>query len=231
MGAGSAIDAVLFDAAGTLIELREPLGETYARVARSHGVELPPWRIEDAFRRILLRAPPMVFPEASPAATPVLERDWWRRLVRATFRAADSTVRFPDFEAFFDALYAAFARPEAWRRRSGCREALAELRERKIATAVVSNFDRRLPAILAGLEIAPLFDAVVLPSDAKAAKPDPPIFLLALERLSARASASVFVGDSQERDLAAARRLGMRAIDVASLATLRDLGRHLTAAP
>jgi len=230
VGAGSAIDAVLFDAAGTLIELCEPLGETYARVARSHGVELPPWRIEDAFRRILLHAPPMVFPEASPAATPALEREWWRRLVRATFRAADSTVRFADFDACFDALYAAFARPQAWRRRSGCREALGELRERKIATAVVSNFDRRLPAILAGLGLAPLFDAVVLPSDAKAAKPDPPIFLLALERLGARAAASVFVGDSQERDLAAARRLGMRAIDVASLATLRDLARHLDAA-
>jgi len=229
VGADPKIDAVLFDAAGTLIELAEPVGETYARVARDHGVELSPWRIQDAFRRILLSAPPMVFPRASADEIPGLEREWWRQLVRSTFRAADSSVRFADFDACFDALWTAFSQPRAWRRRRGCRQALADLRARAIATAVVSNFDRRLPAILAGLELAPLLDAVVLPSDARAAKPDPSIFRLALERLSARASASIFVGDSHERDLAGARAVGMRAIDVADLATLRDLGRHLDA--
>lgn len=229
MPGGSHVDAVLFDAAGTLIELREPVGQTYARMARSHGVELPSWRIEDAFLRILQRAPPMVFPDATREAVPGLERRWWRDVVRSTFRAADSTVRFANFDAFFDALYTAFSKPEMWRRRSGCREVLEALRQREIATAVVSNFDRRLPEILDGLGLARLFDSVVLPSDAKAAKPDPRIFELALERVGARASTSIFVGDSNERDLEGARGVGMRAIDVASLATLRDLTRHLDA--
>ena len=67
MATGSEIRAVLFDAVGTLIELREPVGETYARMARPFGVALPAWRVDDAFRRILKRAPPLVFPDA---------RDW-----------------------------------------------------------------------------------------------------------------------------------------------------------
>ena len=41
---------MLFDAAGTLIELREPVGETYARVARAHGVALSPDQLEATFR-------------------------------------------------------------------------------------------------------------------------------------------------------------------------------------
>ena len=37
MATASAIGAVLFDAAGTLIELREPAGETYAAVEAPKG--------------------------------------------------------------------------------------------------------------------------------------------------------------------------------------------------
>ena len=35
------IHAVLFDAAGSLIRLREPVGATYAREAKGFGVDLP----------------------------------------------------------------------------------------------------------------------------------------------------------------------------------------------
>ena len=223
------IRAVLFDAVGTLIELREPVGETYARMARPFGVALPARRVDDAFRRVLRQAPPLVFPDAIAAETSRRERDWWRTLVRSTFLATDSTVRFSDFDAFFEGLYRAFSEPDAWSCRHGCRETLAELRARGLTTGVVSNFDRRLPGLLAALALAPLLDDVVLPSDAGAEKPDPRIFQLALERLGTPAAASVFVGDSAERDVAGARAAGMRAIDVGSLATLCELPDRLGA--
>ena len=220
---------MLFDAAGTLIETSEPVGETYTRMARRFGVELPAWRVQGAFGRILRGAAPMVFPATPASGIPGLERAWWHAIVRSTFLAADSTVRFADFDAFFDALYATYARPGAWRCRPGSREALAALHERGLTTAVVSNFDGRLPGLLAGLGLAPLLDAVVLASDAGACKPDPRIFQLALERLGIPASASVFVGDSTERDVAGARAAGMRAIDAGSLATLAELPDRLGA--
>ena len=71
------IRAVLFDAHGTLIELAEPLGETYARIAAAHGVRVSAWRIGDAFRRVLAAAEPAVFPDAAPEAILALEREWW----------------------------------------------------------------------------------------------------------------------------------------------------------
>jgi putative hydrolase of the HAD superfamily len=215
--------AVLFDAAGTLIETAEPVGATYARFARAQGVELGAARLGDAFRRILAQAPPMAFAGEGPAGVAAAERDWWRQIVRGTFRASDATAQLADFEACFTGLWEHFAGSAAWRCRAGAEAALAALRAAGLATALVSNFDQRLPGILEGLGLGEAFDVVVLPADAGAAKPDPRIFELALARLGIAAAQAVYVGDDAEQDLRAARRAGLRAIDVASLATLAEL--------
>jgi putative hydrolase of the HAD superfamily len=217
------IRAVLFDAHGTLIELAEPLGETYARIAGRHGVEVSAWRIADAFRRVLAAAEPAVFPNTPPESIPAREREWWRRLVRSAFRAADDAQRFADFDACFAELFAHFARPEAWRARAGAAALLDRLHRLGLATAVVSNFDHRLPGVLAGLGLLARLDAVVLASDAGAAKPDARAFAVALHRLGVAPAEALFVGDDAARDLDAARRAGLSAVDVASLATLDAL--------
>ncbi|UCE86250.1 MAG: HAD-IA family hydrolase [Deltaproteobacteria bacterium] len=223
MGARGALEAVLFDAAGTLIEPREPVGEIYARLARSHGVALPPERLQDAFARVLRSTAPSV--EADPAR----EREWWRGIVRATFRAADGRARFRDFDAYFDALFERFAAPDAWRVRPGGRPALAALRARGLRLAVLSNFDQRLPGLLAGLGLAAEFEAVVIPAVAGAAKPDPRIFAFALRQLGVSAERAVYVGDDAEQDVRAARAAGLWAIDVGSLDSLAELPARVDA--
>ncbi len=223
----SRLRAVLFDATGTLVELREPVGETYARVAELHGVGLPAWRIQDAFSRVLASAKPRVFPGERLAEVARRERGWWRELVRATFRAADQTARFPDFDACFDALWDHYASPAAWRSREGAQDALRALARRGLALGLVSNFDLRLPAILQGLGLAKHLRAIVLPAHAGAAKPDPRIFQHALAELGVAAAETAYVGDDAEHDLAGARGAGLRAFDAASLATLAELPQRL----
>jgi putative hydrolase of the HAD superfamily len=224
-------EAVLFDAVGTLIELREPVGETYARFAREHGVALPAWRIDDAFHRISRQAPPMVTAGTEPAERARCERDGWRRVVRDTFRATDQTARFDDFDGFFERLWRHYAGDRAWAARPGAAALLRELRARGLATAVVSNFDRRLPGVLEALGLRSALDALVVPSDAGAAKPSPRIFQVALSRLGVPAERALYVGDDPEQDLAAARAAGLRAVDVTRLATLEDLLDRLDADP
>ena len=56
------------------------------------------------------------------------------------------------------------------------------------------------------------FDAVVVSHEAGIGKPDPRVFEIALERLAARASDAVMVGDSLARDVAGAQRAGLRAV-------------------
>ena len=223
--------AVLFDAAGTLIELREPVGETYARIAREYGVALPSNRLESAFRVAFTAAPAMAFPGASIEDISRLEKNWWHRVVSSTFRAAGPDAKFSDFDEFFENLFDVMGRPQTWREVPGARSLLLKLRSLRWATAIVSNFDRRLPNILQGLRLADLFDAVVLCSDVGAAKPDAAIFHRALERLQVPAARAVVVGDDEELDIEGARAAGLRAIDVRSLAKLDGLLDRLAPHP
>lgn len=215
--------AALFDAAGTLIELREPVGETYARVAREQGVAASAWRLSEAFARVWRSTPPMVFPGLDPPAARERERAAWRTVVHQTFRAADSAAVPPDEERAFEVLFAHFGRGDAWRARPGAHRALSELRAAGIATAVVSNFDQRLRAILSDLALAKGLDRIWLASDAGVAKPDPAIFLSALAALGIAPERALYVGDDPEVDIAGARAAGLSALHVASLATLADL--------
>ena len=217
------VRGLLLDAAGTLIHLQEPVGETYARVARAHGTRISPRRIEEAFRRVFAAQAPMLFPAAAAAEVPALEREWWREVVRKSFLVADSPTRPRDFDTLFRTLWEGFADPSAWRLASGAREGLLALRASGVATAVVSNFDSRLPAILEGHRLTALLDAIVLPIHARACKPDPAIFRAALDVLGCEPAEAACLGDDPEKDLAGARALGIRAIDVSGLATLADL--------
>jgi len=215
--------AVLFDAAGTLIEPRSPIGETYARVAEKYGAGMSAWRVGDAFARVWRSAPAMVYPGLPPDASARREREAWREIVRQTYLAADSAIRPDDFDACFEELFAFYATGTAWCTRAGAHECLAALRAARVATAVVSNWDRRLPGILADLDLARLLDLIWLPSDAGVAKPDPAIFTIALARLGVAPERAWFVGNDQLRDLEGAQNAGLRPVDVASLATLSDL--------
>ena len=217
------IQGVLFDAADTLIELVEPAAESYARIAREYGVSLSAWRVGDAFRRIFAQAQPLAFPDAAPDELDGLERDWWRRVVRGTFRAADSAAKFTDFEAAFDALYVYFSEPSSWRCIDGAPEALTALRDAGLRTGIVSNFDGRLPIQLEAHGLAPLLDCVVLPRHVGAAKPDPEPFRHAAALLGLATEALLFVGDQEEADVAGSRNAGMWALRATGAATLAAL--------
>jgi putative hydrolase of the HAD superfamily len=215
------IQAVLFDAAGTLIHLRESVGTTYARSAAEVGVTVPASRLDEAFNRVIAAAPPNVHPGETEERAAELERVWWHQRVHETFRAADGMALFDDFATFFERLFDHFATAEAWGLAEGTEACLEGLAKRRVALAVLSNFDQRLRGILRHLGIHHHFDAVTLPADAGAAKPERQIFDVCLKRLGVPGHRVVYVGDRHEEDVLAAKAAGMGAIDVA---TLPDLG-------
>lgn len=214
---------VLLDAAGTLIRLREPVGVTYSRIAAEHGVTIPPWRLDDAFARVLRGAAPM------PAKDAASERAWWQGIVRATFRAADQMQTFTDFGRCFGVLFDHYAGADAWLAAPDAHPALDALRSEGLTLCVASNFDRRLPGILTALDLATRVDRIWLPCDAGTAKPDPAFFRGACERLGLAPEACVSIGDDPEHDLDAARAAGLAAIDVRTLASLGELPRRIRA--
>jgi len=207
--------AVLLDAVGTTIHLREPVGATYARVAGGGD----PAALQRAFGEALRSRPPMVFGELDGDGVRAAEREWWRALVESVFAAAGATLP----EGAFARLWDHYAGADAWQAAPGAHALLRGLRQRSLRTGMVSNFDHRLDAVLAALDLKALLDVVVLPSHAGAAKPDARIFHLAVAMLGIEPAEALYVGDDAEDDIAGAGAAGLRVVDVAGLTDLTQL--------
>jgi putative hydrolase of the HAD superfamily len=104
--------------------------------------------------------------------------------------------------------------------------------------AVVSNANGTVEALLGRLELSPFFDAVLDSAVEGVEKPDPRLFLLALERLGALPGEAVHVGDLYSVDVLGARAAGIRPIlldeadlypdaDCPRVRSLADLAGHL----
>ena len=92
--------------------------------------------------------------------------------------------------------------------------------------AIVSNHPPGLKVWLKEWEIDRLFEVVVCSGDEAVTKPDPAPFLLALERLGAKAAEAVFIDDTKEH-VAAARALGLHGIRFTTAEKLRLELEHL----
>ncbi|HSJ03649.1 MAG: HAD-IA family hydrolase [Verrucomicrobium sp.] len=212
------LSCVFFDAAGTLFHLREPVGVTYARIAAHHEIKVEPDLVEKGFRHAWRSTPPNVhpvdnIPDDDDAA-------WWRELVGKTFEHAVTGPQVsptpplspPVLDALFQDLYSHFARPEPWVLFDDTRPALEMLKETcPLRLFVLSNFDRRLHAILEGLGLAHYFESVILSSEVGASKPHPRIFATALELAGASAQHCLHIGDDPRCDLQGAETAGMQA--------------------
>lgn len=221
--------AIFFDAAGTLFHLREPVGDTYARIAAKHGVMAEPRDLEKAFRAAWTALPSPVHPESTPPADD--DRSWWREVVWLTFVQAtasrDAVGAVDDgaaevFEPMFADMYAHFANAEAWQLYEDTLPALEQLREHAgdhvdgapLRLFVLSNFDRRLYPILQGLSIASFFEKVLLSSEVGASKPHARMFdaaLAAAAETNVPASECLHIGDDARCDFEGAQTAGIHA--------------------
>jgi putative hydrolase of the HAD superfamily len=204
------IKAVFFDAAGTLLETREPVGESYARIARGYGVDATAEAVNAAFRSAFRDASPLAFgPGLQPHELRRLERDWWSGLVAKTFAGIG---QFTNFHDYFDSLFEFFADPANWVADCEALSTLSTLRERGLTLGVISNFDHRLYSILDGLGLRRCFDSITISSEAGSAKPSAKIFEIALRRHRLVAGEALHVGDSEHLDVAGAAAAGLPAV-------------------
>ena len=204
------IRAVFFDAAGTLFESREPIGRTYARLARDFGLDVSEEAVAAGFRRAFGAAPGLAFGLGlRHDELRRLERQWWRERVGETFAPIG---KFPDFDAYFDALFAHLADPGHWIADVEAASVLARLKNDGFKLGVISNFDYRLYRILDGLELTRYFDSITISSEAGYAKPRREIYDAALAFGGVTAPDAMHVGDSEHLDFAPAAALGMAAV-------------------
>jgi putative hydrolase of the HAD superfamily len=189
------LDAVTLDAYGTLVELDRPV-ERLRDALAAHGVQRPGDEVAAAFRReVAYYAEHKT--EGGDAASLADLRERCARVFTQALRL--------DGLDFTDPFVAALV----FRPLPGVPGALERLRARGLALAVVSNWDVGLHEHLRTLELGRYFATVVTSAEVGAAKPDPAVFRVALDRLGISPSRTLHVGDDGA-DEAGASAAGIR---------------------
>jgi len=198
--------AILIDAGFTLTFCD---GERIAAYAALAGVAADPQalvRVEAALRAELRETPgvPLVTHDDGGSA-------WLQRFFRLMLELTGCDAPGGLDRAAEIILREHLARNVWCRVGAGVGAALDRLRASGFRLAVVSNSEGTVEAMLEEVGLRHHFETVLDSAVVGLVKPDPRIFMLALDRLGVSASEAVMVGDSPSADVGGARSAGLRA--------------------
>ena len=205
------IEAITFDVTRTLIHPPR-LADIYSEVLARHGIQAAPAELESVIPRVWQELSCRVdLRHDRFSRHPGGDQGWWHRFLIRVCRHLEVATpsRFATAE-----LFARFARAEAWEVYADVVPTLSALRAMPLRLGVVSNWDRRLPRLLASLDLDRWFDTVVFSADCGVEKPHPLIFERCLEQLGVAPARAVHVGDRALEDVEGAEGAGMRALRV-----------------
>jgi putative hydrolase of the HAD superfamily len=204
------LTAICFDAGNTLLYAHPSPPEIYAEAMSNLGRPVEPDEVgpafADAWAEMQQRTPPGQDRYSSLAGG---ERAWWGSFLRQVLERLEHDA---PWQHLLDDLYAAFSRADVWRLFPEVKRTLQVARDRGLRLAVVSNWDHRLPEILAQLELDDFFEVVTVSALEGIEKPAPEIFTRTLDRLSVPASTTLHVGDSPREDYQGAEEAGLAAL-------------------
>ncbi|HYD49020.1 MAG TPA: HAD family hydrolase [Terriglobales bacterium] len=191
------IRAVLFDLGGTLDGPARHWETRFGALYRREGWQLSRGELADAFGHATRAA------YADPAMA--------SRCLRETvaFHSRHQLERLGRFDAEVVERVAGSFVAEAEAALAASRAVLQRLRP-LVRLGVISNFYGNAERILDDAGITPLLDVVIDSSCVGCSKPEPRIFELALDALRLAPAEVLYVGDSFDKDILPAHRLGLR---------------------
>jgi putative hydrolase of the HAD superfamily len=187
--------ALFVDAAGTLLQPREPVGITYARAARELGHDADPAEVQARFRAAL---------RAVSGCQEGDGRAYWRAVVGAALGVEDERV--------FEALYRHYAEPRAWWVDTEALVQLGRLARRGLRLGIVSNWDLRLRTLYNRFALDRMFPMLLCSAEVEVEKPDAAIFHLACEAAGVAPAEALHIGDDLVRDVDGAMAAGLQAL-------------------
>ena len=205
------IKAVCFDWFNTLARFEPPREELYIQAFRQFGIELSP---KDVIRGILI-GDQYYFEEnaKSPVEkrSPEEQAEVYTHYPKAVL--AEAGVQAPQelplkiikivTQQFRGINFALF---------DDVIPTLKTLKERNLTLGLLTNLDRDIKPIYRELGLESYINFTVTSVEVGADKPEPPIFLAALQRAGVDASEAVHVGDQYKLDIIGARGVGITPI-------------------
>jgi putative hydrolase of the HAD superfamily len=102
---------------------------------------------------------------------------------------------------------------------------LARLKNEGYKLGLLSNCSIEIPILWPQTTFAHLFDSAIFSSQERLKKPDPRIYHLACERLGVRPEDCLYIADGENRELAAAAKVGLHSVLIRN--SSRDNGSEL----
>lgn len=192
------IEAVTFDAGGTLIEPWPSVGEVYASVAREFGIECSAARLNAQFVNAWTTRTGFKY-----------SREEWHDVVRHSFLGISDVS-----QQLFDAIYDRFSQSDAWLIYDDVIPALQTLEAMDAKLAVISNWDDRLVPLLEKLGLSTYFELIIVSAMHGAHKPEASIFQCAARQLNVPIERMLHIGDSQNEDVNGALTAGASALRI-----------------
>lgn len=190
---------ILFDFGGTLDSDGEHWLDRFFALYRQESIDFP----EDVIKRAFYRAVSLC--EADSRVN-----SWGLRSLMRHHVGLQFTELGLEEPGKRDRMIDTFcSKSERFLRRNA--QLLQRVRER-FRLGLVSNFYGNVATICEEAGLSPSLDVVIDSARLGKKKPDPEIYLAALHALGLSPEQAVFVGDSYDRDMMPARRLGMKTI-------------------
>ena len=203
------VKAVFFDFYNTLVNYDPPREELEARALKDLGIDVSP----EAFRRPLVIADEFIYREH--ARSPLSKRS--KEETKAVFAQYQGIVLN---EAGIDAspkLIAAIL--GKWQQLKfklvlfdDVIPALTHLKGLGLILGLISNVDRDITPVCQELGLSAMLQVVVTSQGVGFNKPQPGIFLVALEQAGVKSSEAIYVGDQHQIDVVGANEAGMLGI-------------------
>jgi HAD superfamily hydrolase (TIGR01509 family) len=193
------LQTILFDFGGTLDGAGLHWLTRFHRLYPQLGLDVTPERIKDAF----------YWADAQLLAHPEITTLRLRPLMLAHAALQLRYLGLP-LHPYQHNLAMGFCEA-AWQALQASVAVLTTLRS-QYTLGIISNFYGNVAALCEECGLAALCEVIIDSERVGVSKPEPRIFTLALERLGRAPETAVYVGDSFERDVLAARAAGLRTI-------------------
>ena len=197
------IKAVFFDWIGTLAHPDPDRHELFAQVAGELGVSLSPQQLVKGIHMAESLVPTGAPPRWREGKDEAPFIRWWGVL------AAEAGIQMPR-EVMMEITRRASnqAKSARWVLYDDTLPAMKMLKQRGLVLGLISN----IVASSAGAGLESCLDLMVTSREVGANKPEPAIFLAALERAGVSAPEAVYVGDQYQTDVLGARGVGIKPV-------------------
>ena len=205
------IKLITFDVTDTLLTYTIPPAVEYSNAAKTFGLShIDATKIQNAFRPHFKQMN-STYPNFGYNSELSTWDNWWRMLIKNIFFSIESNINEAILNDMIEHLLLKYESGACYIKAKKANEFIEKCRQDEKTVGVISNFDPRLKTIIKNTQL-PAFDFVLTSYECGWAKPSNNIFNLALEKVNAKASEALHIGNTAKLDYIAAKEAGWNSV-------------------